>query len=328
MKKTVSRYLKKFPVHRLDRNILSYGICVIIASILWLLNALNKDYTSEISYPVKYTDLPKGKYVVSDLPEHITLEVKAKGFSLLGYQISTSFQPITFAVNAYSNHNVEKNDVMEYTLHLNRIKDKIVNQLSSDIKLQNIKPEEINFRFSKSAVKKVPVQPVVDYTLEKQYILKDRITALPDSIEVSGPALIVDTLQYIYTEPWTIRNVNRNASRNVALAEQPGVRFEEEEIKINLQVERFTEARKNIPISVVNLPKNRDMKLFPASVDVTYDIGLSQYDKVTEKDFRFVVDYRKWADSSYAQIEVAESPSFIKDLKFTPQKVEFILEEK
>ena len=40
----------------IKRNVVTYGICVIIATVLWFLNALNKEYTTEITYPIKYTE--------------------------------------------------------------------------------------------------------------------------------------------------------------------------------------------------------------------------------------------------------------------------------
>ncbi len=78
----ITERLKALQFH-IDRNIISYGICVVIASILWFLNALNKEYTSKITYPVKYTDFPQGKFLVSDPPQNISLEVKAKAPNLL-----------------------------------------------------------------------------------------------------------------------------------------------------------------------------------------------------------------------------------------------------
>ena len=33
----------------IKRNVITYGVCVIIATVLWFLNALNKEYTKEIS---------------------------------------------------------------------------------------------------------------------------------------------------------------------------------------------------------------------------------------------------------------------------------------
>lgn len=313
---------------RIDRNILSYTICVIIAAILWFLNALNKEYTSEISYPVRYTDLPKGKYLVSELPSDITLEVKAKGFTLVGYRISTSFLPINLDINSYSNYMLEKDNILEYTLKLSTIKDRINNQLNSDIKLLNIKPEEIYFKFSHAVTKMIPVKPIVDYSLKKQYILKDEITAVPDSILVSGPASMMDTLSYIPTQIWKAGEISKNLSRTIDLDFPPNFSAEEKSVKINIELERFTEAKRNIPISVWNLPDSLNIKLFPNTVDISYEIGLSRYDKVTDKDFEFIVNYSQTPNSSYLPVEIVKIPSFIKNLSYTPQKVEYILEKK
>lgn len=313
---------------RIDRNILSYTICVIIAAILWFLNALNKEYTSEISYPVRYTDLPKGKYLVSELPSDITLEVKAKGFTLVGYRISTSFLPINLDINSYSNYMLEKDNILEYTLKLSTIKDRINNQLNSDIKLLNIKPEEIYFKFSHAVTKMIPVKPVVDYSLKKQHILKDEITAVPDSILVSGPASMMDTLSYIPTEIWKAGEISKNLSRTIDLDFPPNFSAEEKNVKINIELERFTEAKRNIPIFVWNLPDSLNIKLFPNTVDISYEIGLSRYDKVTDKDFEFIVNYSQTSNSSYLPVEIVKIPSFIKNLSYTPQKVEYILEKK
>ena len=60
----------------------------------------DKDYLTEITYPVKYTNFPAGKYPVAELPTQIQLTVKAKGFALLGHSIRTSFLPITFNVGS------------------------------------------------------------------------------------------------------------------------------------------------------------------------------------------------------------------------------------
>lgn len=325
--KTKWSYFKNRNI-RIDRNILSYTICVIIAAILWFLNALNKEYTSEISYPVRYTDLPKGKYLVSELPSDITLEVKAKGFTLVGYRISTSFLPINLDINSYSNYMLEKDNILEYTLKLSTIKDRINNQLNSDIKLLNIKPEEIYFKFSHAVTKMIPVKPIVDYSLKKQYILKDEITAVPDSILVSGPASMMDTLSYIPTEIWKAGEISKNLSRTIDLDFPPNFSAEEKSVKINIELERFTEAKRNIPISVWNLPDSLNIKLFPNTVDISYEIGLSRYDKVTDKDFEFIVNYSQTPNSSYLPVEIVKIPSFIKNLSYTPQKVEYILEKK
>lgn len=122
----------------IKRNVVTYGICVIIATVLWFLNALNKEYTTEITYPIKYTELPKGKLLVSEPPKEMTLAIKAHGFALLRYSISTSFLPIVLNVSSL----LDKKDLLEYTINTSEIKDRISTQLNTDIQLISIKPRE------------------------------------------------------------------------------------------------------------------------------------------------------------------------------------------
>lgn len=312
---------------RLNRNIITYLICVVIATILWFFNALNKDYTVEIPYPVKYINLPGGKHLVGKLPNEITLEVSAKGFALLGHKISTSFLPITFNVNTYSNHLLEKDNVFEYTLKTNDIKDRIGSQLSSKIKLLNISPEIIHFRFAPSVYKKIAVRPQVEYSLQRQYIL-NKITSVPDSVTVSGPSVIVDTLQAVPTEKIKLENLRKNVSKEADLKEIYGCQMSPDQVKVDVWVEQYTEAKKTLPVEVLNVPDSLTLRLFPDHVNITYNVGLSLYDKISNTDFRFTVDYRQTEKSSYLEVKADRLPEYIKDLTFSPQKVEYILEKK
>lgn len=322
----LTEFLKKRNI-RLDRNIITYLICVLIATILWFLNALNKEYSAEISYPVKYVNLPQEKYLVSELPSHFLLEVKAKGFALLRHRISTSFLPITFNVNAYTNHSLEKKEVFEYTINTNDVKDRISGQLSSDINLQGISPENIHFRFALSEQKKLPVHPAVHYTLKRQYILNN-ITVIPDSIEISGPAPIVDTLTYISTQPFTLKNIGKNITRTVSLVPIPGCTFSATQAEVSLFVEQFTEARRTFPIQTLQVPDSLILRIFPGQVNVTYDIGLSKYDHISDQDFTFTVEFSQTQNSSFLDVKAIKVPPFIRNLTYTPQRVEYILEKK
>lgn len=323
----ITERFKSFQFH-IDRNIISYGICVAIASILWFLNALNKDYTTKISYPVKYTDFPQGKFLVSDPPQTISLEVKANGFTLLAYRLRTSFRPIVIDINSYSKHSLNKPDVFKYSLNLNDTKEKIGSQLHSGIKLLSIYPGKVDFTFSPAVSKKIAVFPVVHYTLKQQYILTNGIQCTPDSILVTGPAQIMDTLKYIYTEPWDAGEIKKTRTQTLTLSPGHGIQFENTEINIELEPERYTEVSRTIPIQVLNLPDSLKIRLFPGTVEITYEVGLSKYEVAKNSDFVFTVDYKNVHDESYLSVRHAHSPLYIKGLRYTPQKVEFILEKK
>lgn len=319
-------FLKKKNIF-IDRHIITYLICVVIATILWFLNALNKDYTAVVSYPVKYTNMPQGKHLIADLPSTLSLEVRAKGFALLAHRVSTSFLPITFNVSTFSNHLLEKNEVFEYTLNTNEIKDKISTQLNPDIKLQDITPAVIEFKFAQSVNKKIAICPTVEYTLKRQYIL-NKITSTPDSIVVSGPSTIMDTLQCIPTKPVKLKELGKSVSKEVDLADIDGCTYDKITVDLDFQVEQFTEAQKTFELKVINAPDSLYVRLFPDNINTTYDVGLSNYDKITNQDFTFYVDYKQTALSSYLDVKVGKTPAYIKNLIYTPQKVEYIIERK
>ncbi len=320
--------LPKINIH-INRNmIITYLICVIIASILWTLNMLNKDYTTEVTYPVKYINFPKGKHAVSELPKEMILEIKAKGFVILGYNIRKSFLPILFNVSVYSKHILEKNNVYEYILNTEDIKDNISSQLYAGTTIQHIRPDVIEFKLVRSASKKVAVSPVVNYTLKRQYILKNAITTSPDSILVSGPSAFLDTLSYIYTAPIHLKEIGKDVTKETELIKTSGINFNETSVEVHIAVEQFTEAQKSIPVNTLNLPDSINIKLFPNSIKVTYDIGLSRYDKISDSDFDFTVDYKQCALSSYLDVKIKKAPLFIKNITFTPHKIEYILEKR
>lgn len=319
--------IKKLRDVRLNKNIITYSVCVTIASILWFLNALNKDYSAEISYPVKYINLPEGKYLVTQLPSRLLLDVKAKGFALLGHKIRTSFLPITFNLESYQNRLIRKEHVFEYTLRLNDVKERIGNQLNAEIKLLNTHPSEITFRFADAQSKKVAIRPEVDYTLKRQYIL-NQITVNPDSITVSGPAPLLDTLQYVRTARWKVKELNKTLHKQMDLLPLTNCQYSQTTAEVTLEAEQFTEAKKTVPITPYGVPENMNIRLFPAVVNITYETGLSKYDKVSEHDFVFYIDYPTDTDISYLEVKTGKVPDFIKNLTYTPQKVEYILEKK
>lgn len=301
-------------------------VCVAIATILWLLNALNKEYVGTISYPIEYTDFPKGKFLVSPLPERLDCEVSTKGYTLLRYRISTPFRPIVLDINTLSNQVLEKQHIWEYTLKLNDIREKINQRMENNIRLLSVHPEEILFAFSPAVARKVPVRPDIRYSLEKQYILKNKIETVPDAVVINGPRAIVDTIEYICTASWNAGVITKEIKKRLRLLPVPGITLETGEVSVALEAERATEARKTVPVEILNLPKSLKIKLFPASVEISYEVGLSRYDKITEQDFRFTADYSQRDGSAYLTVTPAGVPELIRNLSFQPHRVEYILE--
>ena len=77
-----------------NQSFLTYVIFILIAVLIWYLNALNKDYTTELKFAVRYTDLPDDKALVNSSTDHLMLTINAQGFTLLKYKYGFIFSPI------------------------------------------------------------------------------------------------------------------------------------------------------------------------------------------------------------------------------------------
>ena len=326
-KSAIDQSVKFIQQASLNRNIFNYLVCVIIASVLWFLNTLNQEYTTEVNYPIKYINIPEDKYPSTKLPSHLQLNIQAKGFTLIGYAIKTSFSPLILNFEGYNDLLQKKDDLYHLTIKTNDIKDKLSSQIGPDVKLTSIHPEKIDFNLSKATQKRVIITPNIDYTLKRQYIL-NQVKLTPDSVLVSGPANIIDTLQQVYTNSWQLKNISKSTNKELNLKPIENCHLHIEKTKATLEIEQFTEGRKEINITPKHVPDSINIRLFPNKVTITYEVGLSKYKEVTEKDFEFTVEFPKSADIPHLGIQVGKKPTFIKNLNITPQKVEYLLEKK
>ncbi len=85
MNKNLSQIKGYFKIEKLrnDKQVIVFLVCLFIATTLWFLNALSKDYTTIVSYPVKYINPPKNQFLANKPPSKFDLKVEAHGFTLL-----------------------------------------------------------------------------------------------------------------------------------------------------------------------------------------------------------------------------------------------------
>ena len=160
-------------------------------------------------------------------------------------------------------------------------------------------------------------------------MLKNDISVTPDYVDISGPASILDTLKAVYTEPISLKNLSKDVTKTVSFEEIYGTQINENDAKVKVEVERFTESKKTVPLVVKNLPDSLLIRLFPHAIDVTFDVGLSRYEVVSDTSFSFYVDYNQIKNNPASlKILIERSPRHIKDLVFTPETVEYLIEKK
>lgn len=291
-----------------------------------MLNALDKEYVTEINYPVSYFNFPEDKIETLDLPEYFTLRVEASGYLLLKQKIGKSIYPLQIDILKYLPE-IYLADTVGFVIRTSSFRETIENQLSDQIKIIEIKPESIKFLLAKKVSKAIIVKPNIKYKLQKQLVLKDNITLSPEKIIVSGPINILDTLNFISTDLIDIGVISESINEVLRLQSIKNLSYSFNNVNIIINVEKFTESSVEIPVTVMNIPDSIKIQLFPEKVKVYYCIGLSKYNFINPAQFSAVADYDEIKESNAKKLTVLikEYPANVFNLKVSPRTIDFII---
>ncbi|MFC2112318.1 hypothetical protein ACFLTA_03545 [Bacteroidota bacterium] len=312
----------------LNKKVLIFFFFLLLSVLFWFLTALNKEYITSISYPVRYIRFPEDKVLVNDIPDRLELTVNASGFTLLSYKLRSRLTPIIFDVNSFS-PNTFRNDPSSVYILSSLAKDGISRQLSNEIEILDIHPDSLIFQFTGRTQKLVPVLPDLDLRFEKQFMQVGPYVIEPDSVIISGPEVIIDSILGVETEVFSRTGINESFNHELKIRPINKIDFNPVEVWLQVPVEKFTEASLTIPIEVINLPDSLVLRTFPAKVDITCQVGLSAYETLNEHLFRAVIDYSDAGNllGNKLQVNLIKVPEYIQALNYTPKSVEYILEK-
>ena len=316
---------------RVSRDFLTYLVFLLIAVVIWYMNALNKAYTDEQKFAVRYTDLPEDKALANTPEEYLTLTINAQGFTLLKYRLGLIFNPITIEASYQTLRRNNRSAQGEYQLVTQTAFDRVAAQLSSGVRLIRIEPDTLTFLFSETIRKDIAVKSALRLQFEKGFLPKGAMLVEPAKVTVTGPKALADTMQYVYTRAKTFRKLKDTFRATVELQPVRQLRYSSGEVSIVQVIERHTEAAIQVAIEPVNLPKELTMRFFPGTVTVNCMVPISDYEKLQPYMFRAVVDYASIRDvkdnQAKARVTLSRAPDYVTDVKFHPKNVDFIIEK-
>jgi hypothetical protein len=319
----IKRKVKNFSYQKA----LVFFVCLALSFFLWLLNSLEKHYSSRISVPVTYVDFPKDKQLFGSLPSNFDLMVDAYGYTLLSYKLRLVFSPILLNVSELVDNSLEKGGKYRYTISTVNHKEEIEKQISSEIKILSIKPDTLVFNFSKIVTRKIKVKPVIKLSFENQYSLANETITTPDSILVSGPGNILDTIKMIPTVFHEFSRLARSTDLRLNLQIPNGLESKVNDVNVSVAIEQNTEVNFEVPIQVINIPPDISIKTFPGKIKVVCRIGLSKYKKLDYRSFRAFINYDNISvkDTRLA-VTLENHSSAVLSTSYSPREVEYILE--
>jgi hypothetical protein len=295
-----------------------------LSFVFWMLTKLSKVYKSDIEFSVNYHNLPAKRVIQNDPVKQITSSVKASGFSLLNYKIN----PKTLEVDI---HNLAyKTGSMFYYLP-NANLTQLSAQLDVDSSIERVLQDTIFFNLGLNKTKKIPVKFNSDIKYKLGYNLVGNVSVEPDSIEITGPEAILDTINNIRTDKVELLNISSGFSEVVKLnligAEK--ITYATDQVSVSGNVDKFTEGSFIVSFNIINAPLEYRLTTFPREVKILYQVGLSDYNKVVKENFVIECDYSVSMENNLTYLipELKEGSTLITSVRIIPNKIEFLIEK-
>lgn len=317
-----------FPRDQRSRNQLYvFLVCIGLSIFIWTLIKLSEENISEISYPVKLVNLPEGKVLVKGDNQRLTLSFEEKASDIFFLRYIKKKQPVTISL---ANIPLKKAG-SKYTgvIFPSHLIDYIGKQQELPYNIISLSPDTLRFVFEDRISKKVPVIRDVTVSLSQQRMLYDSVRIIPDSITISGPVSSVRALSDVRMEPVVLDELTDSVTVSAKVlisAEYPMVTADPGEVEIMVPVEEFTEARSQVRVKTFS--KNfRKIKTFPETVELSYWVALADYNKVNPSMFTAIADIDSAIENGHdrAQVILQETPGQVRNLRISPEKVEYII---
>lgn len=327
MNKTIHKIPEYFKIEQLrnDKRFIVFMVCLAIATGLWFLNALSKDYSTTISYPVRYVNAPNRQFLSNTPPSKLELKVDAHGFTLLRHKLSLSFSPIILNLSNITRNLSDENGT--YAIPAASLMKRIRSQVSNEISILEIHPDVIYIALDSLKEKTVPVRANVSLSFKPQYNLKNPVSVQPQEVRITGPSAIIDTITSLSTEKYAFKELDESVKKYLDVEHPKKTNIEPNRIMLNVEVEKYTEKVLRVPVLVRNKPDNVTVKLFPSEINLTCLVGLSEFEEITANSFSAYVNYNEVEQSANRlNVTVEKKSSYIQLVRTAPETVEYLTE--
>jgi hypothetical protein len=146
--------LTKKGVRVINRDVAVFAFFLFISFIFWYLNSLGKEIEAGINFHVKYTNLPKERFINENLPAELNLFLKGPGYSILKLKISGRKAPVIIDISKVNYKRAASGITSTYYIVTSGLTKSLNVQMRSGCEITSIKPDTLFFTLDTQPVNK------------------------------------------------------------------------------------------------------------------------------------------------------------------------------
>ncbi len=305
------------------RDHLIFLICLLFAASFWLLIKLSDNYSVSYRMKLKYSHQPAGKLITALKDSTATVHFKSNGYNLLDLILHGSLDSLKVDLRQCD---IKKDADGLYSINTGNLRESAAQQLGvNDRDIEFSKPK-LRFSMERLHKRRIKVSARLDLTFKSQFRLYS-FKIIPATITVYGPNQIMDTLKGLNTATIHLENLEngQKVKVNIHNPYPRMLRLLPPQVTVDLDVEKYTERSLQIPVDVLGI--HPDIRTFPNTAVVNFNVFIRDYEKVNANQFKLIpniknINLRK---VKKLRLELISKPKDISNERIVPSEVEFII---
>ncbi|HNW89950.1 MAG TPA: YbbR-like domain-containing protein [Bacteroidales bacterium] len=313
------------------RKLNIFFICLIIASISWLMIKLSGTYTHNVVVSVHYKGIKKNKILLPASDTLLIANIQSSGYNIIYNRLLNDDYNLELDLNQYP----EKlnNNIYEINIESSTLIRRLENYFKSGEKVASLYPANLKIRLERAYTKKVPVKPNVDITFKKQYSVYKHIYLEPDSIFVTGSRKVTDAIKFVETEKTEQKNLSENTFLELKLINPLNkfvLRYSANQVKMYIPVAEYTEEYVDIPLSFESVPKDYQIIAYPNKIRCYFNVSIPDYEKISVESFKAGINEKEIFHSKHhiAKVILKKVPSYARVQRIEPDNIEYLIRKK
>ncbi|MBR9913968.1 MAG: YbbR-like domain-containing protein [Algicola sp.] len=296
-----------------------------MAFLILVVTKLSETYVETVPFTVVYKNLPENHVITLDSTPQVNVTMSTHGFNLFSYYFYEPTYILDFESNITANDNVYQWLAEKGTYDLKQ-------QLKKSIEVVSVKPDTLLLPFGVLSTKKVPVKLQSKVQFAPGYDALEGVKIIPDSVKIIGALEEISNIDAIETSAFDLKDVKTSIQQKVGLELENAsghLKLSENSITISADVEKFTEGIFEVPVVILNQPRDVQINYFPKHIKVAYNTSLKDYKSVKISDFKIECDYNDILTSqkTYFEPKLIINTDLVKSARMKQSKVDYIFEQ-
>ena len=313
--------LKEEIVKKDKSKFLTFLFFLLISSLLWFLIKLSKEYTTQTVFTVVYTETPVNKWV-STTDQRVNLNFVADGFVTLRHNLVRQPKRIVEIPLSEVPYRLEGGNTYSYGSQY--VAERVADWLGVPAGNVTVNDDKQYFNMEDLQQKELPVRVPVDVKTQRQYLVYGDPIVVPSTITVYGPKSVLDTMDVIFTDPFSTVNANADVTKTLQINYCNGVvKGADPTVQVTVRVEQFTETLVEVPVTITD---SLQVRFFPETMNVKCMVPICDFATLSPALFQVLADTAQLhRRQPLLDIRLVKVPEHVQIIKTDPDQVEYLI---